>query len=227
MPTRRGLRYDGDMSLLITAFGAFEGGWNCSERLLDALEDEGEALAALWGGPVAFVRLPVDTEAIAGHLRVALIAHRPTHLLLMGQAAGRANLSLERIARNDRDLRTPDACGRCGALGPVDPTGPETRDATWPDLEGAVDQLARDGLPVVLSDDAGRHLCNQTLYLALGVESLNAAFLHLPLLPEQAAEGLPAAQGGRPTLPLDDMRRAVRALLLHSRRFAAASAAKS
>lgn len=227
MPTRRGLRYDGDMSLVITAFGAFDGGWNCSERLLDALEDERATLTALWGGPVAFVRLPVDTEAIAGHLHVALAAHRPTHILLMGQAAGRADLALERIARNDRDLRTPDVCGRCGALGPVDGSGPDTRDATWPDLAGAADQLARDGLPVVLSDDAGRHLCNQTLYLALGVEGLHAAFLHLPLLPEQAAEGLPAAQGGRPTLPLDDMRRAVRALLMHSRRFAAASAAES
>ena len=226
MPARRGLRYDGVMSLLITAFGPFDGGWNCSERLLDALEDEREALAAVWGGPVGFARFPVDTEAIAGRLRAALVAHRPTHLLLMGQAAGRAALSFEQVARNDRDLRAPDVCGRSGPLGPVDPAGPDTRASTWPDLADAVAHLAREGLPVGLSHDAGRHLCNQTLYLALGVEGLTAVFLHLPLLPEQAAEGLPAAQGGRPTLPLDDMRRAVRALLLHSRPFAAASAAE-
>lgn len=213
------------MSLLLTAFGRFDGGANCSESLLKRLCDERAALEAAWDGAVTFALLDVDTEAAERQLHAALAEAGPTHVLLTGQAAGRAALSFERIARNHRDLRTPDERGSVGALGPVRKGGPATRAATWPDLEGAAAALRAIGLPAEVSDDAGAHLCNQTLYLALeaverAVPPFVTTFLHLPLIPEQVAANVPAAARLQScfALPLDDMARAVRAFLVHTRR---------
>lgn len=213
------------MSLLVTAFGRFDGGPNCSEALLGRLAADRAALEAEWGGRVAFRLLAVDTERAEAQLAEALAEARPTHALLMGQAAGRRALSFERIARNRRDLRVADERGLCGALGPVRAGGPETRAATWPDLEGAAEALCAQGFPAEVSDDAGAHLCNQTLYLALEAAeraepSFVATFLHLPLTPEQVEADVPAAARlqSRPATPLDDMARAVAAFLVHTRR---------
>ncbi|MFD1333726.1 hypothetical protein ACFQ4O_17110, partial [Methylopila musalis] len=109
------------MTLLITAFGEFDGGWNASERLLTQLEADRARLKALWRAPVAFARFTVDTESIGAQLDAALDAVRPSHLLLMGQATDRDGFTLERVARNDRTLRAPDVHGRTGALGPAQP----------------------------------------------------------------------------------------------------------
>ena len=215
---------DAGFSLLITSFGRFDGGANCSEALLDRLSSERAEIEALWGDPVTFARLDVDTASAERNLRLALCC-RPTHVLLMGQAAGRAQLSFERTARNLRNFRVPDARGRSGELGPVRSGGPDRLPATWPDLQGAARALSDGGVPASVSEDAGAHLCNQTLYLALeaGVRAeppFVAAFLHLPLTPEQVADGVPAAARFQNcfALPLDDMARAVRLFLVHTRR---------
>lgn len=213
------------MSLLITAFGRFDGGPNCSEALLARLRRERAGIEAIWGGPVTLARLAVDTEAAGRRLARLLAKTRPTHLLLMGQAAGRGCVSLERVARNRRDLAVPDAQGRLGPLGPVRPGGPERLSATWPDLDGAAAAVRAAGVPAEVSEDAGSHLCNQTLYLALergprADPPHLATFLHLPLLPEQIAAGVPQASRARnfAGMPLDDMARAVRAVLVHTAR---------
>lgn len=212
------------MSLLITAFCVFEGGPNCSEILLDALVADQNALEAVWGGPVAFARFAVDARTIERQLADALAAHRPSHVLLMGQAASRSRLSFERAARNALDLRVADAAGRLGALGPVRPGGPGIRRATWPGLGRACEALAGERVLAELSDDAGSHLCNQALYLAL--EAAEAAkppfvatFLHLPLLPEQVAARIPAAARAPAGagLPLPEMTRAMTVFLRHTR----------
>ncbi|MDR6286610.1 pyroglutamyl-peptidase [Methylopila jiangsuensis] len=208
------------MTLLITAFGDFDGGWNASDRLLTHLEADRARLEQAWGAPVAFTRLAVDTEGIGHELDRALDAIRPTHLLLMGQATARDALALERVARNARDLRAPDACGRMGALGPVEPDGPLLRRATWPGLGALGAALSAAGLPAETSDDAGGHLCNQALYLALGRPAAPlAAFLHLPLMREQVAAGLPCARRrpGAAGMPVTEMARAVGLILRHTR----------
>ncbi len=210
------------MSLLVAGFGRFENGPNCSEALLKALAADGAAARA-WGGPVAFALFDVDVETIGGALARAVAESRPTHVLLTGQAASRAALTLETTARNRLDLRTPDAAGRLGALGPAQAGGPAERAASWPDLRGCAAAMRAAGVAAELSDDAGAHLCNQSLYLALELAerarpAFVAAFLHLPLLPEQVAARIPAAlRAPDAELPsLAAVKRATLALLRHT-----------
>lgn len=211
--------------LLITAFGRFDGGWNCSEALLARLQAEQDELEALWDGPVGFALLPVRVETAEAELDRALAAARPTHLLLTGQAAGRDALSLERVARNRVHIAVADVDGRIGTAGVVRGGEPEELHSDWPDLAGLMAALEGAGLPARLSDDAGSHLCNQTLYLALQAAKTAkprfvSTFLHLPLLPEQVAEGLPAAARHAQcfAMPIEEMARAVRLVLVHTRR---------
>jgi pyroglutamyl-peptidase len=211
-------------ALLITAFGRFDGGPNCSETLLRSLRGRRRTLASDFQGRIGFALFDVDTQTIEGALSKALRRVGPSHVLLMGQAAGRAALCLERIARNRRDFGAPDVAGRTGRLGPVREGGPAERVANWPGLEGAAAAIEDEGVPAAVSEEAGGHLCNQTLYLALEAaerDGFVTTFLHLPLLPKQVAAGVPAARGDvRPTVSLHDMARAVRAVLRHTRQAA-------
>lgn len=218
------------MTVLITGFGPFDGGSNASEALVHALTTQRSALAETARTRIETLILPVDTDRAGDLLFEAMARHRPTHLLMTGQAAGRAKLCLERYATNRRDFRTPDAAGVTLKDACVFDRGPDRHAATWPDLEGTAAALNAAGLPAEVSEDCGTHLCNQVLYLALHAAASPgqhhaAAFLHVPLLPEQVAAGEPAARRHDPcpSLPLEASVRGVGIILAHAAALEAAA----
>ncbi len=210
------------MTVLITGFGPFDGGSNASEALVRALAPGRQTLADGLGMPVETLILPVDTGRAGALLTEAVAIHRPAFLLMAGQAAGRARLSLERFATNRRHFRTPDAMGITISVACVLDEGPERHVATWPDLDGAVRALDAAGIPAQVSEDCGTHLCNQLLYLALNAAGQGtdyaATFLHVPLLPEQVAANEPAAAAHEncPSMPLEQSVRGVEIVLRHA-----------
>lgn len=186
------------MTVLVTGFGPFDGGSNASERLVEALETRRTALAGVLRRPLALAVLPVDTVAAPRALEELIASHRPAHLLLTGQAAGRSAVSLEQRAVNRRDFSIPDASGQLLAGVPVAGAGPDSHASSWPDQEGAAEEMRAAGIPAALSRDCGTYLCNQLLYAALHHAAerrlpLRAMFLHVPLTPQQVAAGEPAA----------------------------------
>jgi pyroglutamyl-peptidase len=218
------------MTTLITGFGPFDGGSNASEALVRALTKRRIQLGEFAHGRVETLILPVDTQAAGGLLAEAVTRYRPARLLLTGQAAGRNRLSLERIATNRRDFRTPDIAGTEIKDSPVLKDGPERYAASWPDLEGAIAVMNAAGIPAAMSEDCGTHLCNQVLYLALHAASAAdrhyvTTFLHVPLLPEQVIANEPAAQrhDNCPYMPLEMSIRGVEVLLAHSAAMGAAA----
>lgn len=211
------------MTILITGFGPFDGGSNASEALVRALTKRRIQLGDTAGGRVETLVLPVETDTAGIILAEAVARYRPTHLLLTGQAAGRSKLSLERIATNRRDFRTPDITGAQPRDARVLEDTAESYVANWPDLEGTVAAMNAAGVPAQISDDCGTHLCNQVLYLALHAAAVSgqsyvATFLHVPLLPAQIIAHEPAAQRhpNCPYMPLDMSVRGVEVLLSHA-----------
>jgi len=78
---------------------------------------------------------------------------------------------------------------------PLAPEGPAAYLAPWP-LDHLLDVLRQSGLPAAKSLSAGSYLCNAVFYhalhfLATRSRDIPAGFLHLPLLPEQAARKQP------------------------------------
>ena len=191
--------------VVVTAFGPFGGDTvNASERLLRHLEARLPERLAPWRERIALEYLPVAEGAREDLDRQAadlLARHGPALYLLTGQAAGRAQLSLEQIAVNRYQGR------------PIAEDGPPAYFSDLPGWADLPEALRRAGIPAQSSRDGGEGACNHLLYTLLhaaareGVD-LRAGFLHLPLTPEQAARG-----GDLPSWPTAFVAAGVRALL--------------
>ena len=96
-------------------------------------------------------------------------------LFLMGVAAGRSYVSLERLARNSID-GIPGSDGQTRSKGPIDVEAPERLEGTlW-----SPQQLAAASGDLVVSNDAGGYLCNYIYFRALQrFPGRRVGFLHV------------------------------------------------
>jgi len=171
--------------ILVTGFEPFGGqslnpSWEVA-RALHGLE--------LPGAQVTSVQLPCVFAQALPALQQALVQHRPDIVLALGQAEGRCDFSVERVAINVMDARIADNAGAQPIDVPVIAGGPAAYFSTLP-IKSLVAGLKAAGFPASVSQTAGTFVCNQVFYAlqhtlaGLGVHS---GFVHLPLLPEQAA----------------------------------------
>lgn len=186
------------MTLLLTGFAPFGGetlnpSWEAVRRL------DGERLGNL---PVVAAQLPTEFGAALRALDELLERHRPTLVVAVGQAGGRAELSLERIAINVDDARIPDNAGRQPIDEPVVAGGPAAYFSTLPIK--AMTRVLRDaGIPAAVSQTAGTFVCNHVFYglqHRLQGSGVRSGFIHIPYLPAQAA-----AQPGAPSMALETL----------------------
>ncbi|NHK98077.1 pyroglutamyl-peptidase I [Rubrivivax benzoatilyticus] len=192
--------------LMVTGFEPFGG---------EDLNPSWEVCAALdglqiGGARVVARRLPCAFGAALQALDEALALHAPALVLCLGQAAGRADFSVERVAINVDDARIPDNLGACPVDVPVLPGGPAAYFATLP-IKAMVAALHGAGLPASVSQTAGTYVCNHVFYglmHRLTVRpGVHGGFMHLPLLPVQAA------RRPGPSLPLTTQVEGVRVAL--------------
>ena len=181
------------MHILVTGFEPFGGqSLNPSWEVARALNG-----LALEGAQVTSVQLPCVFAQALPALQQALAHLSPDIVLSLGQAEGRCDFSVERVAINVQDARIPDNAGAQPIDVPVIAGGPAAYFSTLP-IKTLVAGLKAAGFPASVSQTAGTFVCNQVFYAlqhtlaGLGVHS---GFMHLPLLPEQAA------QWKGPTLP--------------------------
>ncbi|WP_019561071.1 MULTISPECIES: pyroglutamyl-peptidase I [Caldimonas] len=204
------------MNILLTGFEPFDGdALNPSQALAQALHGQ-----SVDGAPITGVVLPCVFGEALDRLHHALEQHRPDLVLALGQAGGRADLSLERVAINIDDARIPDNAGRQPIDTPVVPGGPAAYFSTLP-IKAIVAELRAAGLPASVSQTAGTFVCNHVFYglmhaLATRHPDARGGFMHVPLLPEQAARQSPPAA----SMALETMRQGVLVALqtaLHER----------
>jgi len=185
-------------SLLLTGFEPFGGETlNPSWEIARALDGE-----LLEGVRVRAWQLPCVFGAALRSLDQALAAHSPLLVLALGQASGRCDLSLERVAINVDDARIPDNAGAQPVDEPVLATGPAAYFSTLP-IKAMVAGLRAAGIPASVSQTAGTFVCNHVFYglqHRLAGSAVRSGFMHIPLLPEQAAR-FP----GQPSLPLSTL----------------------
>jgi len=173
--------------VLVTGFEPFAGDTaNPSQELAKAVD--GRAIGA---AVVRSLVLPVQHEAAGELVARALGAEGLAAVVHLGLAAGRARISLERVAVNAMDYRIPDAQGDMKTGEDCVPGGPAAYWSTLP-LRAMLDSLTREGIPAHLSYTAGTYLCNYVLYTTLHALAerrleVPAGFAHLPLLPSMVA----------------------------------------
>ncbi len=140
-----------------------------------------------------------------------------TRQSIFGFSRGR---SIERIATNLRDFGTPDRHGNLPRDVPIAHGGPAAFHSTWPEQRRLTAALNAAGIPAAMSNDAGNHLCNQLLYLALCAAAKRGqpcavTFVHVPVLPQQVIDEEPMTMRhpNCPCLPLPMLTEAVACLL--------------
>jgi pyroglutamyl-peptidase len=192
--------------ILLTGFEPFGGeSVNPSQAVAHALDGSNVASRG-----VVAASLPCEFGRCLAVLAEAIERCRPGLVLALGQAAGRADLSLERIAINVDDASLPDNAGACPIDTPVVAGGPAACFSTLP-IKAMVAALRAAGMPASVSQSAGTYVCNHLFYglqHRLAGSGVRSGFMHLPLLPEQAAR-----RPGQPSLPLATMIDGVRLAL--------------
>lgn len=192
------------MKILITGFEPFGGetvnpAWEAVQRLPDAVA----------GAQLIKLEVPTVFSRCGPAVEAAIEAHCPDAVLCVGQAGGRACVTVERVAVNLADAAIPDNAGESPVDVPIRPDGPAAYFATLP-VKAIVAQIRAHGLPCRLSYTAGTFVCNCLMYEVLHLAAtqnrpMRAGFIHVPFI-EQQVIGKPA---GTPSASLASVTKAL------------------
>lgn len=195
------------MKILLTGFDPFGG-----ESINPALE-----AVKLVKAPIGaeLVRLEVPTvfgRSVATVLE-AVRLHRPDAVVCVGQAAGRGEITPERVAINIADASIPDNEGNQPCDAPIIPEGENAFFSTLP-VKAMAEAIRAAGLPASVSNTAGTFVCNQLMYgllyhISREFPGMRGGFIHVPCIPEQAAR----MEKPVPSLPLPEIVRGLEAAL--------------
>lgn len=163
------------MHILATGFEPFgNDDFNASGAVLSALP------SSISGRRLTTAILPVSFSRSGQTLSALLAEHRPDALLCLGEAGGRAAITPEARAVNQDHARIPDNDGLRPRAAPIVPDGPQ---ALAPGLDPwrIAELLAAAGFAALVSQGAGRFVCNHVAYLAYA-QPVPALFIHVPAL---------------------------------------------
>jgi pyroglutamyl-peptidase len=170
----------------------------------------GEIVKQISGENIVTAILPVAYAQSAEQLLSLIEQHNPDVVICLGQAEGRTHITPEKVAINLDDARLADNEGVLRSDVKILEDGPDAYFSTLP-VKDMVDAMKAQGIPAALSLSAGAFLCNHVFYVAqnkFAGTKVRSGFVHVPLMDSQGPE-FP----GLPTMPLDQMVTAVRAML--------------
>jgi len=170
----------------------------------------GEIVKQISGENIVTAILPVAYAQSAEKLLALVNEHNPDVVISLGQAEGRTQITPERIAINLDDARLADNEGVVRNDVPILVGGPVAYESTLP-IKSFVEAMKAQDIPATVSLSAGAFLCNHIFYVMqnkFAGTNVRSGFVHVPLMDGQTGE-FP----GLPTMPLDQMVKAVRIML--------------
>lgn len=197
------------MKILITGFEPFNNSpINPSQEIVNNINLD-------FPEHIAFERcsLPVDAKAGPELLLNKLAFINPDIVVCIGQASGRASISLEKVAINLLDFNIPDNSGKIIRSEKINSNAPDGYFSSLP-VEKIVEQLLSADIPCEISFSAGTYLCNHVFFTLMHYIRSNklktkAGFIHLPALPQQAI----ISKKNLPSMSLELMLKAIPIIL--------------
>lgn len=181
---------------MVTGFDPFGGSHvNPSWQAVHALDGR-----VVDGRRLVGAELPTVFGAAPRRLAELMEEHSPELVVCTGQAAGRAALSLERVAINVDDARIADNAGARPIDTPVVDGGPDAYFTTLP-IKAMLQALLEAGVNAEVSQTAGTFVCNHVFYALMHLlaqpawQGTRGGLVHVPWLPEQ----------GQPSMRLDEI----------------------
>lgn len=172
------------MKVLITGFDPFDNeainpAWEAVNALPDVID----------GIEVIKVQIPTVFKKSAKKLFETIEAVKPDAVICVGQAGGRFDFNVERIAINVDDARIPDNEGKQPIDEKIFEDGENAYFATLP-IKAMVEEARKAGVPASVSNTAGTFVCNHIMYSLLYYISKNnlnirGGFIHVPYIAQQ------------------------------------------
>ena len=172
------------MKLLITGFDPFGGetinpAWEAVKLLPESIDNVEVVKLQI---PTVFHR---STEVLIKGIEM----HRPDAVICVGQAGGRYDISMERVAINIDDARIKDNEGNQPVDEAVYPDGNSAYFTNLP-IKAMVEEVKAMNIPASVSNTAGTFVCNHIMYsLLYNIERSSVAkkgdFIHVPYIPAQ------------------------------------------
>lgn len=187
------------MKIIVTGFDPFGG-----ETINPSIECV-KALPEIEGVELIRLELPTVFKESAKRLNEVINDVKPDAVLSVGQAGGRAGITMERIAINVDDARIPDNISQQPIDEEIQVEGEAAYFSTLP-IKRIVKAIREAGISAEVSNSAGTFVCNHIMYQALFAATkadkpFKAGFMHIPFIPEQTTD--------KPSLPLEESTRAL------------------
>ena len=175
------------MKIVVTGFDPFGG-----ESINPASEAVKQLPEKIAGAQIVPLIVPTVFYRSIEVIKDAIETHNPDVILSIGQAGGRAAITVERIGINVDDARIADNIGQQMIDEPVVKEGPAAYFSTLP-IKAMVKAIHDAGISANVSNTAGTFVCNHVMYGVLHLcatqyPDKRAGFVHIPFLPEQTID---------------------------------------
>ena len=195
------------MNILLTGFEPFDG---------EATNPSWEAVRGfnaqfISGHRIHCLQLPTEFAKASALLTEQLQTLQPGLCFCVGQAGGRALISLEKVAINFRHARISDNAGLRPEHQTIELNSPAAYFANF-DFNDALVRLSDAEIPAEMSFSAGAFVCNEVFYALCQMQALwpqlLGTFVHIPYAPEQVLN-----KPGVPSMPREMVENALLLLI--------------
>ena len=172
------------MKILITGFDPFGG-----EKINPAYEAVKGLENSIKGVEIVKKEISTVFRKSINQLEKAIEEENPDVVICVGQAGGRYDITVERVAVNIDDARIEDNDGNQPIDTPIFEDGENAYFASIP-IKAMVQKMKENGIPASVSNSAGTFVCNHIMYGLLYLidkkyPHIRGGFIHVPYLPEQ------------------------------------------
>ena len=172
------------MKGLITGFDPFGSDViNPSYEAVKRLDDE------IQGVQIIKKQIPTVFKKAIKKLEEYIQEYEPDFVICVGQAGGRFEITIERVAINMDDARIADNEGNQPIDEPIMQDGEKAYFSNLP-IKAVVAKLQENNIPSNVSNSAGTFVCNHIMYGLLymidkSYNHIKGGFIHVPFIPEQ------------------------------------------
>jgi len=196
------------LTFLVTGFTPFNGEKiNPSWQIVKALP------GAISGYKIIKLRVPTEFGRSINVVIKAIDKLKPDIVLCLGQAGGRAQMSVERVAINVNDARIVDNAGVQPTDEAIAEDAPAAYFCTLP-VKAMMQSMLDQNIPAEVSNTAGTFVCNHLIFgvlhhIALRQYPIRAGFMHVPFVDSQVV-----GRDDVPSLTLPAMIEATKAAII-------------
>ena len=170
--------------ILVTGFDPFGG-----EKINPALEVIKLLPQKIGDNEIKILEIPTVYKKSLEKIEEEIKIFNPDFILSIGQAGGRADITIERVAINIDDFRIKDNEGNQPIDEKIFENGDSAYFSTLP-IKAIQNEIEKNKIPASISNTAGTFVCNHVCYGVRYVaekkyKNIKSGLIHIPFLPEQ------------------------------------------